>query len=88
MRPLPRGLRNGEDANGAVAAPRGDGRCYFLEDRMTGERAEDAAKEIVKRLMGQIKPSYMLLEQISEIVQKAIDDDRVDRLQKYDPSEG
>jgi hypothetical protein len=55
---------------------------------MTGERAEDAAKEIVKRLMGQIKPSYMLLEQISEIVQKAIDDDRVDRLQKYDPSEG
>jgi len=50
---------------------------------VTGERAEDAAAEIMK-MVG--RSGYLITQAVAEIIQKAIDDDFDDRMQDAEGS--
>ncbi len=54
---------------------------------MTGERAEDAAKEIMSWL-APLKLPFTFQQGVAELIQRAIDDAIEDRMQDADPSGG
>ncbi len=55
----------------------------YSEDVMiTGERADDAAKEIAK--MFEDEGGFLVVQAIAEIIQRAIDDDFADRVPEHE----